>query len=79
MVQESFVSVGNDKMYMNDADMGYVEESFSSTEQVARVDGLLGSWIFVGGVGFAALVLGVLVGFLAAKRKIKKGMDLYED
>lgn len=72
MIQESFV--------LNDADMGYTGESFSSTEQVTNnVDGLLSSWAFVGGVGFVALVLGVLVGFLAAKRKIKKGMDLYED
>lgn len=76
MVQESFVSVG-DVMYRNDVDMGYMEESYSSTEQVANE--LLGSWIFVGGAGAVALVLGVLVGLLAAKRKMKKGMDLYED
>ena len=32
-----------------------------------------------GGVAAAVLAIGVLLGLLSAKRKIKKGIDLYED
>ena len=40
---------------------------------------LTGSWVFVGGVAVVVLAVGVLLGVLFAKRKIKKGMDMYED
>lgn len=40
---------------------------------------LMSSWIFVGGVTGGVFVLGILLGLLSAKCKIKKGIDLYED
>ena len=55
-------------------DMGMMYEE---TTQVA--DPLLSNWFFVGGVSVAVLALGVVAGLLLAKRKIKKGIDLYED
>lgn len=50
-----------------------------STGQVSKADELMGSWVFVGGITAGVLALGVLAGLLCAKRKIKKGIDLYED
>lgn len=49
------------------------------TGQVSKADELMGSWVFVGGITAGVLVLGVLAGLFCAKRKIKKGIDLYED
>ncbi len=63
-------------------DMGYLgfEEGMTgAVQEVPLVDKLMSSWIFVGGVTAAFLALGILFGFLAAKQKIKKGIDLYED
>lgn len=63
-------------------DMGYMVdmgEVLGSTQQVSVADKLMSSWIFVGGVTAGVLAIGVLLGLLSAKRKIKKGIDLYED
>ena len=40
---------------------------------------MMSSWAFVGGVTASVTAIGVLLGILSAKRKIKKGIDLYED
>ncbi len=42
-------------------------------------DPLLSSWPFVIGISVASLALSVVIGVLLAKRKIKKGFELYED
>ena len=42
-------------------------------------DPLLSSWFFVIGISFAVLAVSVALGVLLAKRKIKKGIELYED
>lgn len=42
-------------------------------------DPLLSSWLFVIIVSVAVLVASVGLGTLLARRKIKKGIDLYED
>lgn len=69
-------------------DMGYtgdmdymigMDEMTVGTQEIPLGDKLMGSWVFVGGVTAAVLVIGVLFGLLSAKRKIKKGIDLYED
>ena len=57
-------------------DMG---DMAGSTQQVSVADKLISSWVFVGGLSTGVLVIGVLLGLLSAKRKIKKGIDLYED
>lgn len=60
-------------------DMGYWDETMTGTEQVSKADELMSSWVFVGGVTAGVLAIGILFGLLSAKRKIKKGIDLYED
>ncbi len=40
---------------------------------------LLSSWPFVIGISSAVLVVSIVLGALLAKRKIKKGIELYED
>lgn len=40
---------------------------------------VLSSWTFVGGITAATLVVSVILGILLAKKRIKKGFDLYED
>ena len=84
VVVEEFVT--DDMGYMMD-DMDYAGDM----EYMAGMDGMMGgtqvpmgeklmsSWVFVGGVATVVLVIGVLLGLLSAKRKIKKGIDLYED
>lgn len=42
-------------------------------------DPLLSSWPFVIGITAATLAVSILLGLLLAKRKIKKGYELYED
>ena len=42
-------------------------------------DPLLSSWPFVIGISFVVLAVSVALGVLLAKRKIKKGIELYED
>ncbi len=42
-------------------------------------DPLLSSWPFVIGISFLTLAVSVTIGILLAKRKIKKGIELYED
>lgn len=42
-------------------------------------DPLLSSWPFVIGISAAVLFVSVGLGILLAKRKIKKGIELYED
>jgi len=40
---------------------------------------LLSSWTFVLGVSGLVLIISVALGAFLARRKIKKGIDLYED
>lgn len=40
---------------------------------------VLSSWGFVGGITGATLVVSIVLGILLAKKRIKKGFDLYED
>lgn len=42
-------------------------------------DSLLSSWPFVIGISTAVLLVSIVLGTLLARRKIKKGIDLYED
>jgi hypothetical protein len=42
-------------------------------------DPLLSSWPFVLGISAAVLAISIIIGVLLAKRKIKKGIELYED
>ena len=42
-------------------------------------DPILSSWIFVIGISVLVLAVSVALGIFLAKRKIKKGIELYED
>ncbi len=42
-------------------------------------DPILASWPFVIGISSGTLFISILIGILLAKRKIKKGFELYED
>lgn len=42
-------------------------------------DPILSSWPFVVGISVVSLAFSVAIGILLAKRKIKKGFELYED
>ncbi len=42
-------------------------------------DPLLSSWTFITGISAAVLLVSVALGILLAKRKIKKGIEIYED
>jgi len=42
-------------------------------------DPLLSNWVFVIGITTVSLAVSIGIGVLLAKRKIKKGLELYED
>jgi len=67
--------VSTGELYMDNYDM--MAETEATTE--VSMDSLLSSWIFVGGVTAGVLALSVVLGLLLAKRRIKKGFDVYED
>ena len=50
-----------------------------TTETGFSVNTILSSVPAMGGITAAFLALGVVLGIVLAKRKIKKGFDLYED
>lgn len=50
-----------------------------SLDTGAAKDSLLSSWPFVIGISVAVLLVSVALGTFLAKRKIKKGIELYED
>ncbi len=63
---------------------GYIDYSGEGAMTEAGAGGeiknpLLSSWIFVIGVSAGVLIVSIVLGILLAKRKIKKGIDLYED
>ena len=64
-------------------DMGFEEgmysDSMSETGVVEVKDPILSSWPFVIGISAAVLCVSVILGILLARRKIKKGIELYED
>lgn len=63
-------------------DWGYDSNMMAGETETSTgisMDTLLSNWFFVGGVSGGVFVLSVVVGLLLAKRKIKKGFDVYED
>lgn len=76
------IGMGYDMGY----DKGFGEEGYytegmlgAEANPVPLTTKLLSSPVFIGGTGFVALAFGVICGLLLAKKKIKKGIDLYED
>ena len=43
------------------------------------LDKILSSWYWIGGISGGILLVSILVGYLLARAKIKKGFDVYED
>ncbi len=42
-------------------------------------DPILSSWVFIIGISVLVLAASIAIGIFLAKRKIKKGIELYED
>ena len=80
VIVESDMSYMGDMGYMEGMDgMEFMDGMPGETQQASTIDKLMSSPVFVGGVAAGVLVIGVLLGLLSAKRRIKKGIDLYED
>ncbi|HKM00355.1 MAG TPA: hypothetical protein VJZ06_10640 [Mobilitalea sp.] len=66
-----------------DMGMGFDEGMYSDpmmeTGMAEVKDPLLSSWPFVIGISAAVLCVSIILGILLARRKIKKGIELYED
>ena len=82
---DEFGEMGEDFEYYDEfGDMGegYYEEGYDmgmGMDMDEPKDPLLSSWGFVIGITVAVLLVGVAVGALLARLKIKKGIELYED
>ena len=75
------VAVSDQSMTVNGAGVsgsGYTVDPTMSNGAIGK-DTLLSSWPFVIGISAAILLVSVALGTFLAKRKIKKGIDLYED
>lgn len=68
------VMVGGDGSNMGDNPGGSLD-----TNSAKGIDGLLANWGFVGGVSAATLAVSIVLGILLAKKRIKKGIDPYEN
>lgn len=76
-VDSGYVDGGNvDGGYV---DGGYIEGEMPGDMSAAPKDPLLSSWTFVSGITLLTLAISVGIGVVLAKRKIKKGIELYED
>jgi hypothetical protein len=80
----SNLSLVNQKMSTSDISTTNMGGEFSEVPMgdplgAGSKDPLLSSWPFVIGISAASLAISVLIGILLAKRKIKKGFELYED
>ena len=66
-----------------DTGMGFDEGMYSDpmmeTGMAEVKDPILSSWPFVIGISAAVLCVSIILGILLARRKIKKGIELYED
>lgn len=60
-------------------DMPGVDGTYGETTGSTTKDPFLSSYVPIAGISAATLVVGVIIGILLAKKKIKKGIDLYED
>jgi hypothetical protein len=60
-------------------DIGFDGGMYTETGMPEVKDPLLSSWPFVIGISAAVLFVSVAFGVLLARRKIKKGIELYED
>lgn len=72
--------------YMSSSmDIGGMEDGMMGGDmygevQVSSAKGsVMSSWPFVIGISSVTLVLSIVIGILLAKKRIKKGFDLYED
>lgn len=80
IIKNVSVSMGGGTVSMG----GGMESSGDMTGEVGMPEAngggtLLSSWGFVGGITAATLVVSVVLGVLLAKKRIKKGFDLYEN
>lgn len=76
LMQNKAVVVGGDMAPVEGGDPGIVDEGMMGAPVK---DPLLSNWFFVIGISIASLVIGSLIGILLAKKKIKKGIEVYED
>ncbi len=54
-------------------------EMYGDITGATTKDPILSSWPFVIGISSITLIVSIVLGILLAKRKIKKGFELYED
>ena len=79
------IMIDNEALDSASLNMGYDEGMMGSETMLmdsgmtAPKDPLLSSWPFVIGISAAVLIVSIALGLLLARRKIKKGIELYED
>lgn len=54
-------------------------DMYGEVQVSSAKDSVMSSWPFVIGISSVTLVLSIVIGILLAKKRIKKGFDLYED
>ena len=76
------VPVMSNDGYMVDDGMGWSEDGMMDPGMGGTLepvkDPILSSWLFVGGISALTLAISIVLGILLAKKRIKKGFDIYE-
>lgn len=78
IVGDMMIEGGGESIGGGSIDGGYIDSGMTG-ETTDVKDPLLSSWPFVIGISAGVLAVSVVLGILLAKRKIKKGFELYED
>lgn len=81
IIMDDGTAVTTDGMDLG-VDDGFYDEMYAGMETgdgTQVKDPLLSNWFFVIGISAATLVVSIALGILLAKKRIKKGIELYED
>lgn len=80
--QSQPINLASAEVISDDMTMGgeYMEGGMEGGMEGTTVkDPLLSSWPVVIGISCGAIILGLAIGILLGRKKIKKGIELYED
>ena len=77
LAQEAVAIAAGDATYIGTE--GMAGDGMAMGTETGVKDPIMSNWFFVGGISAFMLVISIVFGILLAKKRIKKGIELYED